>query len=329
MKQQIAVYLPDTVYGERFVKYLKQIPQVTHEICYFNNAEACTQFLRKQKIAVLILKEQKEFGEVLKQAESIILISEHAKEREEELSRIQDLEFKIFYQYQSMEQLIPLIWPNQAKNTQQKLQTKENQGKISVISIITMESIEKGFFVVFSAAECRKQKGKTILLDCTQFSPVSDMAAKQQEGNMGSGLSDIIYYLKEEDGLTPDRIKKLIHQKKGIDTIYPVNHCLDLYELRSEHILQLLDALEESGYQTVISAVSVLTESTVELLKESKAILYAYSKDSSSSLRNKVVGQLSQVLPKECMERYREFGICEEKEMANLLYKQFEMIEEV
>lgn len=321
MKQQIAVFLQDTEYGDRFVSYLRQMPNFTYEVYYFSDIMKCKEFLETQKVAMLISKEEAGLEqEQLERAEEVVFLTDHSvDEYSKEVSDISLSHVKKINQYQSMEQLIPLLWPCQATSSKSvEVSCKQKQCP----SIVNVIYFNQEFSLIPSVAEVIRRKDKTLLVDCSQFKAWNEELSKLQEQRNGYGMSDLIYYLSEDKEFTRDKIERNVTKKLGVDVIRPVSQCLDLFELGGEQIPWLLAAIAEAEYTKVIFMISIISEAMMELIGRSNQLIFVESSKGEGGLQNQLRNQLAQVLSRDSLEKLCVVHISEERDAMLGLPKQ-------
>ena len=324
MKKQIVVYLWDTEYGKRLVRYLNQVPEFAYQVVSFSEEEMLMNYLKKQKVCVLITQEQISLEpELYEQMEEVIYLVEH----QQSVGQTCDQGHKksiYFYQYQSMEKLLELLPPSQDQIKQE--QRNNSRFEKRVIGIFMPEDVCHASSTARLIAEEIRAKEKAVYVSFVPFDQSEEAMLKAGEIQGTYGMSDFIYYLKEESEDLKRIVQQVVLKSRTLDYISPVNHSLDLLELGKEEVNQILWLLQEAGYTTIVVAISMLTQATVELLRQSKAILCLRSETMPQLWRDRIKQQLGQVLTKEFEDRYYEIDLCNEKELLTKLHRELKGI---
>ena len=325
MKKQIVVYLRDTEYGKRLVRYLNQVPEFAYQVAYFSEEEVLMNYLKKQRICVLITQDQIHLEqELYEQIDHLIYLVE-----QQGLCQTCESESKksvYFYQYQSMEKLIELLPPNQDQIKQEQINNLSLEKEKRVISIFMPEEVCHASSTARVIAEEIRAKEKSVYVSFIPFDQSVEYVSKAGELQGTYGMSDLIYYLKEEPGELKRMAQQAISKSRTLDYIAPVNHSLDVLELGKDEANQILWLLQEFGYSTIVVAISMLTQATVELLQQSKAILCLHSETMHQAWKERIRQQLGQVLTKDFEDRYYEMDLCNEKELHIKLHKELKGI---
>lgn len=320
------LYLTDMEYGKRLVRYFNQIPEFSYEVVYFSEEQVLLNYLKKQKTCVLITQEQIELEpELYEKMEKIIYLVE----RQQDLyPRGQEVREKsvYFYQYQSMERLLALLLPSQEEIKQQECKLNQLQKDSKIISIFMPEDVCHASDTARMIAEEIKDKETSVYVSFVPFDQSIGAGWKMSEIQGSYGMSDLIYYLKEEPQEPRKMIQQVITKSRSLDLIHPVNHCLDLLEFQKEEVDQMICLLQDAGYSTIVAGISMMTQATVELLRKSKAILCLHSERMPQTWRERIKQQLAQVLPEDFKERYYEISLGNEKELLITIRKEIKEI---
>ena len=326
MKQQIVLYLADMEYGKRLVRYFNQVPEFAYEVVYFSEVQMLLNYLNKQKTCVLITQEKIELEpEICEKLEQIIYLVERQQDlypRGEEVKE----KSVYFYQYQSMEKLLALLLPSQEEIKQQETKLNALQKDSKIISIFMPEDVCHASDTARIIAEEIKGKETSVYVSFVPFDQSIEAGWKMSEMQGTYGMSDLIYYLKEEPQEPRKMIQQVITKSRTLDSIHPVNHCLDLLEFQKEEVDQMLWMLQDAGYSTIVAGISMMTQATVELLRQSKAILCLHSERMPQTWRERIKHQLAQVLSEDFNERYYEISLGNEKELLITIRKEIKEI---
>lgn len=311
MKRQMAVFLKDSEYGARFVRYLRQLPKFAYEVVYFSEKEACEQFLQKQGVELFIFSGEEELEPYLMdQLTRVIYLSD--QESPESIQRINP--------FQSMEQICLKIWPDSAQFEESIVPKQNPDIQMSVITILNLEAIPEKVAGTSIFLEAFKEQKNAILVDFSQFTFPLQQESKEMESNTSYGLSDVLYYLSSDE-VDLGFLEQFIIKNKGLARIQPVNHCLDVLELTRKQMNQFLELINLSGYQTVIAILSVITDASITLLERSKSILYMQRENEGSGLLERVKNQLSDLLSEEDLLKFQVLSVKGEREVTTQLRK--------
>jgi hypothetical protein len=115
---------------------------------------------------------------------------------------------------------------------------------------------------VFSAKEGGEKKSLLVNMEL-----LSGLESGKDEEERKRGMSEIVFFLKENNEKLAEKMETLIRTWEGIDCLYPVEDYRDLYSLNRDDVDRLLSVLaNETEYERVVFDVGFLSDSALYLL---------------------------------------------------------------
>ena len=325
--KQILIYLLDQEYGERFTKYLQKRPDLGYEVISVNNEEQMTLMLEAREFAVVITDCDEELYIQLQQ-QVIKIIQITAKKELIEDQEIAMSENKIyFYKYQSMENLLPYLLPVQAE-VHAKNKNKIMHQKQSIITIFLPESSSNLIEEAHRIAEeiYTLSKRQSLYLSMCPF----DVSLGTKKGGgieeLRHGMSDVVYYLNEKECQIRENRQLFVKEDRSLEYILPFNHCLDLLEMSQQQVSELFPIIYEWEYETIVVAVSMITEATLQIIRRSNYILWLCHQEKSSKQEKLIQEQLEKVGVMEEKQTIYRFVVNDSKEMNARNHKELKRI---
>ncbi len=111
-----------------------------------------------------------------------------------------------------------------------------------------------------------KDRRQSILVDLELFGE-EQQVMKAAGSAENSGMSEVIFYLKQHSEKLAAKLRRMITQCNGMDYLGAVEDFRDLYTLCREDVDRLLSLFaHETGYERVVFDVGFLTDSSLYLL---------------------------------------------------------------
>ena len=111
-----------------------------------------------------------------------------------------------------------------------------------------------------------KDRRQSILVDLELFGE-GQQVMKAAGTAENSGMSEVIFYLKQHSEKLAAKLRRMITQCDGMDYLGAVEDFRDLYTLCREDVDRLLSLFaHETGYERVVFDVGFLTDSSLYLL---------------------------------------------------------------
>ena len=323
MVGQAVIYLADRDYGERFVKYIREVVQPKITVMYFEEKEPFIKYIGKEAPLVLITEWLgNEISQLQEQGTEVVYLTEEPLDTYQNEDGINKV-----YRYQSMEQICA-GWLKILKGKEDICANMDRHVEIQTGAVLITDCPMLGGLVVKLISDAAKGGKGTLMVDCTQFARGGEPTLfNTQSGSYG--MSDFIYFLCEEGGLKNENLSKMMAHKDGIDYIGGVSQCLDLMEWRVETVPSFLQCIKETGYERVIFLVTAITKAIAEILAGCSWILSIKPAMNQVNGRDEEKVQLARILPEETMSSYEEITLWETKEsikqfqvrIANLLFQ--------
>lgn len=226
------------------------------QIC--TNLEHVMQFQQRRTIHMLIIDEgfAKEEREKMK-AEQIFVLT---KERCEDLG---DRETEV-YKFQSANQILSVVLSTYYEKTSQNILKRVKKSKQRIIAVYSpIHRVGKTTFAIALGEELAK-KEKTLYLNLEEYPDIGGRFVQAE----GRNLSDLLYYLRQENGNAPLRLSTMLAKKGELDYVPPMPVSTDLKAVTLEEWTKLLEVLlKESVYENIVLDLSESVQGLFELLK--------------------------------------------------------------
>ncbi|BCJ92473.1 hypothetical protein acsn021_00420 [Anaerocolumna cellulosilytica] len=261
MNTTIAIYDKDSNYSNLLMDYLKKKYKFLAQSRVFTNLESLKEYLKEGSIHILLLGEEVKEDIIQENAKYICLLSEGNFLNENEQSDTS--RYPTIYKFQSAEKILEELFSYfpldrlQGK-PQALIQEKELIGVFSRDTGISLQG-----FALSLAQEYSKSK-KTLYITLSEIQALEELMS----GENKSGLSEVIYYLKQNPSNLLQKVNSVIKHMNTLDIIPGAAFGPDVYELSGEDIMLLLDTLNRSDYEVIVIEASSLTLSNLGLLRE-------------------------------------------------------------
>lgn len=243
------------------MEYLKRKEEFCFELCLFTSTESLEDYLKEQKLEVLLLSEGAfEENPSIKRVENVILLSENSGIGEQK-------DYPVIYKYQSGKGIfrdIFLCLEGIPCNAAHKV---INPGSVEFIGVISPKGGSgKTTFSMALGEACGKSE-KVLYIS---FEELGSCLGLKEERN---GLSDLIYYLKQKRKGLFMIIQSLSIPIGGVDCIPSVSHYGDLAVVEKEDIDFLMEELIKTKvYKKVIFDIGSLNELTFHILERCNSV---------------------------------------------------------
>ncbi len=274
-------------YMQLLADYLEQFNSKV-ESHLFTQKDSLEKYLKENEVEVLLLGEEVDGNQ--------ISYLEHAKHRlvlsEEPIETGESMETKIF-KYQPAPRLVEEIFERVLKVDSGLKEKRRIKGKVRFYGIYRLWKNDSLILEQILAKEV--PAGKSLIIDMGIFSGF--MATEQRN----SGLSELLFYLKQQTEKIVRKLSGLIQEWQGVDYLCPVEDYRDLYGITREEMELLLHILSENtDYENVIFDLEFPGEASLYLLGECDFIYL--SKPQNEWEKNQRDGFL-RLLQKEGMEK--------------------------
>lgn len=225
----------------------------------FTRQESLMEFLKGHSLDVLLLGQEIEICRLqyLHHAHHVIIMSEG-----DMVSECQ--EYPTIFKYQSAEKILREIFRITAQDeTELPVSVCGYRGHTEFIGIYRpygeMLPVER-FFLTEDGEE---KKILFINMELLSGFHRQENAAEEEI----RGMSEVIFYLKQQQDKLSLKLRSLIRQEQGADYLYPVEDYRDLYSMNREDMDSLLSVLaNETEYGRIVFDVGFLSDSSLYLL---------------------------------------------------------------
>lgn len=289
-KIQLALYDKEG-YMLHLVDYLCSKKQSLLEPRVFTNGEMLHRQLQEGKVDVLLAGEEvlEEVEPWMGQVPQMVILGEGNQVRE-------GREYDMVFKYQSAAEIIRCILNVVAEND--KIQCnpvgvgKKNTELIGVYAPFGEE-------VTNSARKLSREKsriGRTLYVDLELFQTLSGLLGDKRERNAHyRGMSEVIYYVKQQKGKLSLKVESIIETFGNIDSILAVEDYRDLYAMTEKDLDRFLNVLVSGmDYETIIFDVGYLSYATIHLLEQCHKIYMPLPKGKLQQERKEVFYHLLQ-----------------------------------
>jgi hypothetical protein len=258
MEKILAIYDSDSVYATRFMEFFRNRNDLDFEISAFTKMEFLEEFVKKHKIEILLLGEGIAPEEIPGDAAKYIYMF-----TEQPVSG-EDSGCKRIFKYQPAPHIMSDIISDYNK-TESMSTKKPHSGKLTVISFFApVPDISK---LLFSRAVAGVlSETKKVLFIPLDSLPVSVLPV---EDSTNHGLSEFIYFLKENHPSLMNKMVSLLHYNGNLSYLSGLTHGLDLFSISRDEILKWIDELNNTDYDVVIFYFSYYSDSVVEAMNHS------------------------------------------------------------
>lgn len=268
----LVIYDEDTDYANQLMDYLNRKNNFILNCRMFTMKEGFLDYILKDDIHILLISDkyleelklitEQKLSENIKN--TIILMDENYKDNQ--------TTYKTLYKYQSADLIAKEILTYYVNNSKTLLSNNLAEGdkNTKIISIFSPSNYTLRTNFSYLLAETYAKKKKTLFLDLDLFSFLSILT----EIPIGNRISELIYFLKNDNSNIIVKVNILIEQHNGLDFIAGVEHGLDLYEISKEEIASLIEQIRSfSDYEVIIIDIGFINKTILELFNLSNIIL--------------------------------------------------------
>jgi hypothetical protein len=319
MNTIIAIYDKDINYSNLLMDYMKKKHKFLAQSRVFTNLESLKEYLKEGTIQILLLGEEVKEDIFQEKAKYICLLSEGSF-LNEELQSDTSL-YPVIYKFQSAEKILEELFSYFPLDRLQGKPQSLNQEKelVGVFSRDTGISLQG--FALSLAQEYSKSK-KTLYITLSEIQVLEELMS----GENKSGLSEVIYYLKQNPSNLLQKLNGVIKHMNTLDILPGAAFGPDVYELSGEDILLLLDTLNRADYEVIVIEAASLTLSNLGLLREcSKVFLLEEDNHFSEASHESLGKQLTWAGWGDLMDKFQlvRLGAAEQKRFLEYLEQAF------
>ncbi|SHL09601.1 hypothetical protein SAMN02745136_04072 [Anaerocolumna jejuensis DSM 15929] len=267
MYKTLAIFDKDAEYLRHLADYLKTKAPGLFQVKLFTKEEALKEFLKEEGVDILLLAEETPEADSMAAYCIHLILLVQTPEQEKKLSP------NAIYKYQPGEAILKELrkrLPEDAlRNTGQQSFQKE------IISILSLNpgKVSQGFSLALWDEKCRENR--TLFTTLLAYPLLKEL--RIQEGE--TGLSELIYYLKQNSSGLPQKLKEYVQRREGFEYIKGVSFGTDLNELTAEDVSSWFSILLQWEYDTVIFEIGTLTQASLKVLAESSVIYLVSEED--------------------------------------------------
>lgn len=260
MEKVMVLYDSDFLYATRFMGYINRQKEFDIKISAFTREKSLRDYINANPVEILILGEEISLEELpCHRVKYIYRLGDNNLEETE--ACVQQI-----YKYQSAKAVMKEIMSDYT-GKEGSSRTYDNTGQTQFISVFApLAGTEKlSFAWALSLLLSEQYKVLFVNLDPLPVPLIPTLSSN-------SGLSEFIYYLKENSGL--DKMKALLSQIGNLSILTGIHHAMDILSLDKEDICRWFEALRQSAdYQKIIFYCGCYTETMAQVMNPSDTIL--------------------------------------------------------
>lgn len=265
MSYILAIYDKEPEYANQLTDYIKRKKKQLSQVRVFTNESCLKEYLENDRIHVLLLNESIPVESVIHDnIKNICLLSEGNLIRENPV-------YPVIYKFQSADLVMQELFSYFPFDFYRKHQINTSTSNVKIISVYSItRDIERMIFSYSLARQYAKEK-KILYINLDPFQALPRQSMELEE----NGLSELIYYLKQNPTNLITKMNHMIQNNRGMDYIQGVTFGTDLYELTADDMKLWVQELKKiTDYQMVIFNVGSYSHGILELLLSSNQLLY-------------------------------------------------------
>lgn len=268
MKQGIlGIFDYEVDYANNLMEYLNEKNRFCYEICLFTSVERLNAYLQENRLAVLLVCES-----ALDKIKETAMISKLLVLSEDESS--EDATYPSIFKFQSAERIYFSIVTSLDQGTSGSVIDMGNGNQVTFLGVISPNggSGKTTFSLALSEALAKTER--------TLYLSFESLGSRIRDGKNKSGMSDVIYYMKQRQKGILMKIQSMATTIAGVDCIFAVTHYGDLRALEKEDIDFLMEELLKTPvYQKVVFDFGSLNEVVLHILERCKTIYVTHLKE--------------------------------------------------
>lgn len=291
-KKKLAVLEPEQAYAEVLLNFLQDKKEPLFEISVFTRESAFEDYLKTEKVTVLLISESCEYEKYKDQVEVVMLLSAGTVLREGE-------EYPSVYKFQSAEQIfrkVNEVYVKTCKDTGSTYfpRTGKYCKQIGIFSPYggtgkTTLSVVLGNFL--------GAKQRVLVVNLEQFQKNYSWMPQ----GATQGVSEFLYYVQQEGGHAEEKLASLVCTLGNLEYLPGVSNYLDLEQLAEEEMQEFVYRLmAASQAEVIIYDISFLGKGLWKILEQCDRIyepmwdihpkedwIFAFSKEEQNLLKKK------------------------------------------
>jgi len=246
------------------MEYIKRKQNKLGQVRVFTNTNSLKEYSKQNSIQTLLLHEDMEIEEVKHEnIKNICILSEgsHLSKKDS---------FPVIYKYQSAEVIIQELLSYYPISGSLGEIINPIDKKVKIISVYSLggETYRQKFALALASGYANLKK--TLFINLNLYQVLPELLGHSTE----NGLSDILYYLKQNNPNINFKIKEAIKKYNNLDYIDGVSFALDLNEINAEDMrLCLKELSSEADYETIILDVGYISHAVLDLFQCSQELL--------------------------------------------------------
>ena len=271
MENILVLYDSDSVYTQRMMDYIQKKRYKAFHFSGFTDRDKLVDYIAKQRIDLLVTSDisiDKELIEAwsLNKEVHIIYLSPDPVLGLEEGSKV--------YKYQPASKVLSEIISIISREKKKPLKFSEEKNSIKIISVFSpLRGLSKSQFA-WSLAEDLSNYCKVLFIPMeilpAHLSRHPTTGKQETKEEINYKLSQLIYYLKEDNKEVMSMIDSSISYQGSLSYISGISHGFDLISLeRSEGKILLDNIKKNTNYEFLIFYFSIYTEFSQEIMVNS------------------------------------------------------------
>lgn len=250
-KGVFAICEPDKEYAGHLAEYIRHHHLLQMEICIFTNVEHLNEGIKRRPADMLLLSENclSDFVES-EQIKQYMILTEGNVEFVPEVP--------VVYKYQPASELMNEVIEFILSDSRGHCFAR---GKKSG-SVLGMFSASGGAGITTYALALAKELAKEEQVLFVSMEPLSSFSGED------SGLSELLYYTRQQQCNILLKVKSLVKKQQGVDCIYSVGHYKDLEEIKDEDLNKWMEELcQTGGYGYLIVDLGTVCEASISMME--------------------------------------------------------------
>ncbi|QHQ60250.1 hypothetical protein Ana3638_05200 [Anaerocolumna sedimenticola] len=319
MSCTLAIYDSESDYANHLMDYLKRNQKKLTQIRVFTNLQSLKEYMGENSIPILVINESLPLDEInMDNIKNICILSE-----ENTVSNHHN--YPVIYKYQSAEIIMKELFSYFPEQLHQSNIKNSYGGKTKIISIFSMQADVMRQAFAFSLAEQYASVKKTLYINLDTYPALSELLGYKPD----KGLSELIYFLKQNPSNLSNKIRGIITKRKNLDYIEGVSFGPDLFELTPEDIVLWLGELQlNADYDVILFDVGCYFHTVLELFRNSSQVLVFLEENGWDEVRYNVFkNQLSWSGYTDVLEKIKKVPVTEEVRgvLENRMYQHFDI----
>lgn len=289
MKKNIALCMGDARYAGAFKAYVDKNEKERLSVECFYEVYDFLEYYKTHKVDMLIVSQEMMSGIYEKYNGDIVVMS---GERYVDT----DLAYESIYMYQAVDDIISQLYVFLAKESNEKMKSCANESKSELYCVFSP------IYPVFREEYARElvrvlgKNGKALFVNLAEFTAFDD--------DMGGGISEVLYYLNEDDGAMSYKMFTLLKSRKEYKEICGVKNYKDIEDMSEddlEHIIAGIQAL--NGFDSIVFDVGNIGSRAVRLFKRCSKVFVPVGSPEDVRVQ-RMLSDYSQTQMKEVIDRF-------------------------